>query len=62
MQVQSEKAKRMADLNSELRDLIQQEREAYNDEKVKLEENVEEVSQQWETKLKLTKNKLLMAL
>lgn len=31
----------MTDLNSELRELIQQEREAYNDEKLKLEENVE---------------------
>ena len=34
---QSDKAKKIAKLNEELRELIEQERNAYNEERVKLE-------------------------
>eukprot|EP00347_Sterkiella_histriomuscorum_P009079 403342596 len=62
IQEQSDKAKRLANLNEELRELITMERNAQNEEKLKQDENVEKCNTSWESKLKLVKNKLLMAL
>lgn len=60
VQVQGEKAKKIAKLNEELRDLIEQERTAYNEERGKIENDVEQLQKQHETKIKLIKNKLLV--
>jgi hypothetical protein len=60
--IQADKAKKIADLNNELRDLITQERDAYNEEKLRLEEEVEQAKLSTESKVKLQKNKLLMVL
>lgn len=43
-----------------MRALIEEERNAYNEERVKFEEETDQVKKQYETKLKLIKNKLTM--
>lgn len=62
VEVQAEKARKIAALNEELRDLIAQERNAYNEEKQRLEEEIEQAKVQSETKFKLARNKLIMVL
>ncbi len=59
---QSDKAKRLAELNEELRDLIHQERNAYNEEKLRFDEEIEAARRHSEQKFKITKNKLIMVL
>ncbi len=43
-----------------MRDLIQLERDAYNEERLKEEEDLDKLQKQHETKLKLLKNRMLM--
>jgi hypothetical protein len=49
-------------LNEELRDLIEQERTAYNEERQKYEDEIEQYKKQGDAKVKLIKNKLLVIL
>ena len=60
--IQGDKAKKIASLNQELRDLITEERNAYNEEKSKLEEEIDQARLHAESKIKLQKNKLIMVL
>jgi hypothetical protein len=50
----------MMDLNEELRDLIEQERNAYNEERVNAESENAQVKKTFEAKIKIMKNKLLV--
>jgi DNA gyrase/topoisomerase IV subunit B len=58
----AEKAKKMSELNDEMRVLVTQEREVYNDDQTKYEEGLEYMRKAMESKQKLIKNRLLMAL
>ena len=60
LQIQSEKMTKIIRLNEELRDLIEQERLAYNEERLRAEEEQESSRKSIDTKLKLFKNKLLV--
>lgn len=52
----------MSELNDEMRVLVTQEREVYNDDQTKYEEGLEYMRKAMESKQKVIKNKLLMAL
>ena len=52
----------MAELNDEMWVLVTQEREVYNDDQTRYEEGIEYMRKAMESKQKLMKNRLLMAL
>jgi hypothetical protein len=56
---QTEKAKKIGKLNEELGDLVNQERIAYNEERQKLEDELDNEIKQNEAKIKVIKNKLI---
>ena len=60
--IQGEKAKKIAKLNEELRELINQERNAYNEDRGKMEEECAQLQKSHDMKIKLIRNKLLVLL
>lgn len=57
-----DKASKMAAFNEEMRDLITREREAYEEEQSRQDEEILKVRKQYEGRQKLMKNRLLMAI
>jgi hypothetical protein len=55
-----EKSQKMNKINEELRGLVDQERNAYSEEKIREQEEIKQTLQTYETKSKLIKNRLLI--
>ena len=58
----SGQAKRLADLNEELRGLFEEERKAMADEQDRIEDEIEQIHQQHERKNQMVKGKLFLLL
>jgi hypothetical protein len=62
LEAAKDKIRNINTINEEIRDMVEQERNAYNEERSKFDSDLANAKKQFETKIKIIRNKMLVLL